>query len=215
MKLREYLMNISNEELTNKLEYLDKALRELHSNGYYVVGDLGDIEIINNEVTIDSFKGKIDYLNSGYNINGDKSNIFELCLIGISAYNKLSALRTISLHASKEDRDKFVEFIMNNEEMLFEHGNIPSIIREYYIDILDRGNIGYMNDFILNNQVKDNGSSGRNTSIGAYTKSTAVGRAFSEKDNMAFVSVLIIPAMLALIYISIVVIYFVFFYNGG
>ena len=211
MKLRDYLMNISTEELTNKLKYLDKAIHELHNSGYFIVGDLADIEVVNDKIFLGSFKNKVDYLKSGYNINGDKANIFELCLIGISAYNKLSALRTMTLHGNEEDRKKFIYFIMNNEEALFEHGNIPSIIQEYYIDVFDHGNITYLNDFIAQNKVKNEGGHG----IGAYTKRTEVGKALSEKDDAAFVSVLLLPAMLTLIYISIVVVYFMFFYNGG
>ena len=199
MKLRDYLLNISNEELSERLKYLDKAIHELHSNGYFVVGDLADIEIINNEITLDSFKDKIDYLNSGYNINGDREDILELCSIGICAFNKLSVL-----HTSKE----FIEYVIENVEMFLEHGNIPAIFQEYYIDIFNRGNVGYLNDFIMKNETKEGNSN--NKSLGAYTKATAVGRALSEKENGAFVSVLVLPALLALLYISAVVIYFVF-----
>lgn len=208
MKLREYLLDASHEELTERLKYIDKVLNELHDNGFFVVGDLLDIEIIDGKITLDSFKNKIDKLDSGYNINGDFSNKYELCLIGISAYNKLSALRTISFHKSKKDRDEFIAFVNNNEDMLFEHGNIPSIIQEYYIDVFDRGNVGYLNDFIAKNEIKD-GNSNTN-SLGAYTKSTDVGRALSDKENGAFVSILVLPALLSLLYISAVVIYFIF-----
>ena len=92
--------------------------------------------------------------------------------------------------------------------MFLEHGNIPAIFQEYYIDIFNRGNVGYLNDFIMKNETKEGNSN--SNSLGAYTKSTAVGRALSEKENGAFVSVLVLPALLALLYISAVVIYFVF-----
>ena len=200
MKLRDYLLNVSTEELTERLKYLDKAINELHNNGYYVVGDLADIEIINNEITIDSFKDKIDYLNSGINENGKNKDILELCSIGICAYNKLSVL-----HTSRE----FIEYVIENVEMFLEHGNIPSIIQEYYIDVFNRGNVDYLNAFLEKNVDKEGSS--RSNSRGAYTKSTAVGRAFSEKENSAFASILILPALLALIYIIAVVVYFVVF----
>ena len=203
MKLRDYLLNISNEELTERLKYLDKAIHELHDNGYFVVGDLADIEINDNKITIDSFKNKIDYLNSGYNINGDRQDILEECCIGVCAYNKLSVL-----HTSKE----FIEYVIDNVEMFLEHGNIPDIIQEYYIDVFNRGNVGYLNDFIAKHEyeLKNGNSSTNNKSMGAYTKSTPVGRALAEKENNAFVSILVLPALLALLYISAVVIYFVF-----
>ena len=204
MKLRDYLMNISNEELTKRLIYIDRKIMELNKEGKYYVGDLADIDVINNEITLESFKNKYDYLKSGYNINGDYDNIIQLCAIGICAYNKLSVL-----HTSKE----FINYVIDNVEMFLEHGNIPNIMQEYYINIFNRGKIDYLNNFLSNNN-SDLMEAGRGNSRGSYTKSTAVGRALSEKDS-AFVSVLILPAMLALIYISVVVIYFLFFYNGG
>ena len=200
MKLRDYLMNISKEELTERLKYLDKTISELHNNGYYVVGDLADIEIINNEVTLESFKDKIDYLNSGINENGRNKDILELCSIGICAYNKLSVL-----HTSRE----FIEYVIENVEMFLEHGDMPGIIQEYYIDVFNRGNVDYLNVFLEKNVEKEGNS--RDNSRGAYTKSTAVGRALTEKDNSAFASVLLLPALLALIYIVTVITYFIFF----
>lgn len=198
MKLRDYLMNISTEELTNRLKYLDRAISELHNNGYYVVGDLAEIEIINGEITLDSFKDKIDYLDSGINENGKNKDILELCSIGICAYNKLSVL-----HTSKE----FIEYVIENVEIFLEHGNMPNIIQEYYIDVFNRGNVNYLNDFIDKNMDKE--TNGRNNGKGAYTKSTAVGRALSEKENSAFASIILLPALLALVYIVAVVVYFV------
>lgn len=237
MKLRDYLMNISTDELTERLKYLDKTIQELHSNGYYVVGDLADIEIINNEVTLESFKDKIDYLNSGINENGKNKDVLELCSIGICAYNKLSVL-----HTSKE----FIEYVIENVEMFLEHGNIPSVMQEYYIDVFNRGKIDYLNSFISKNMETD--SSARDNSRGAYVKatpagrtykeelennniidlasyrnkkvannlwvpytdSTAVGKALSKNKNAAYASVLLLPALLALIYIVTVVVYFIF-----
>ncbi len=199
MKLRDYLLNVSMDELTERLKYLDKALMDLHSNGYFVVGDLADIEIINNEVTLESFKNKIDYLNSGYNVHGDRQDILELCSIGICAYNKLSVL-----HTSKD----FIEYVVDNVEMFLEHGNIPSMMQEYYIDVFNRGNVDYLNNYLAKLDLTNDGNS--RSSSRAYTKSTAVGRALSEKES-AFASVLIIPAMLTLVYLSALVVYFIFF----
>lgn len=199
MKLRDYLLGVSMEELTERLKYLDKSLMDLHAKGYFVVGDLADIEIINNEVTLESFKDKIDYLNSGYNIHGDRQDILELCSIGICAYNKLSVL-----HTSKD----FIEYVVENVEMFLEHGNIPSALQEYYIDVFNRGNVDYLNNYLMNHTLTNEGGSSKNGR--AYTKATAVGKALSEKEA-AFASVLIIPAMLTLVYISALVVYFIFF----
>lgn len=207
MKLRDYLINVSTDELTERLKYLDKALSELHRNGYYLVGDLAEIEIYNDEITLESFKDKVDYINSGIDENGVNKDILELCSIGICAYNKLSVL-----HTSKE----FISYVIENVEMFLEHGNIPSIMQEYYIDVFNRGNIAYLNDFILNHSELDtsnnqkNGGNAYQASRGAYTKSTPVGKALADRENAAFASILVIPALLALVYILAVVVYFVF-----
>ena len=235
IKLRDYLMNISTEELTERLKYLDKAIQELHDNGYYVVSDLAEIDIINNEITLDSFKDKIDYLNSGINENGRNKNILELCSIGICAYNKLSVL-----HTSKD----FIVYVIDNVEMFLEHGDIPSVMQEYYIDVFNRGKVDYLNSFLLQYGDQVNGVSQSN-SIGVLTKSTAAGKAMAQKDvepnnivnlddyrrnrdlfkpyegstsiekslkkrDAAYASILLLPALLALIYLVAIVVYFIF-----
>lgn len=234
IKLRDYLMNISTEELTERLKYIDKAIQELHYYGYYVVSDLADMEIINNEVTLDSFKDKIDYLDSGINEQGKNKNILELCSIGICAYNNLSVL-----HTSKD----FITYVIDNVEMFLEHGNIPDVMQEYYIDVFNRGKVDYLNNYLSTNMDKDGLS--RSNSIGAYTKvkateagralvqkeyddnvvdindyrnnirkpytdSTAIGKALSKKNEAAYASVLLLPTLLALIYIVTVIVYFIF-----
>ena len=147
--------------------------------------------------------------NGGYNgaVVEEASNarkniaIINLCVYGICRYNKLNVP-----YYSKE----FINYVIDNLEMFLEHGSIPSFMQEYYIDVLNRGNVDYLNNFIAKRNIEENGQEkGRR-----ITKSTAAGRAFSDSEA-AFASVLILPAMLALIYISVVVIYFVFFYNGG
>ncbi len=242
IKLRDYLMNIPTEELTERLKYLDKAIQELHDNGYYVVSDLAEIEIINNEITLDSFKDKVDYLNSGINENGRNKNILELCSIGICAYNKLSVL-----HTSKD----FIVYVIDNVEMFLEHGNIPGVMQEYYIDVFNRGKVDYLNSFLLNYGENEN-TAGEISNSKVYTKSTeagrqaareererereernnivdindyrnrnsnlwkpfsgvtAIGRTFSKKKEAAFASILLLPALLALIYLVAIVVYFVF-----
>jgi len=196
-------MNISTEELTDRLIYLDSKIMELNKNGMYFVGDLSEIEIIDNQITMSSFKNKYDYLESGYNFNGDYDNIIKLCAVGICAYNKLSVL-----HTSKE----FINYVIENVEMFLEHGNIPDFMQEYYIDVFNRRKIDYLNNFLL--KYNNDNNEGMSNSRGAYTKSTAAGRALVDKES-AFVSVLVIPAMLVLVYISVVVIYYLFFFNGG
>ena len=140
MKLKDFLRQDNNDELTNKLIMFDKSIMELHQNGFFVVGDITDIDIINNEITLASFKNKLDYLNSGYNDKGDKKDILEVCSIGICAYNKFERYFT-----NKE----FISYLIDNLEMFLENGNIPQIMQEYYIDVFARGNVDYLNNFFF------------------------------------------------------------------
>ncbi len=132
------------------------------------------------------------------NVNKNK-DIIGLCIYGICAYNRLS-----NLSADKE----FIKYVIDNVEMFLEHGNIPSIMQKYYIDVFNRGNVDYLNNFLSKNMESEDNS--RSNSRGAYTKSTAVGRAMSDKDNAAYASVLLLPALLALVYLLAIVVYFVF-----
>ena len=78
MSLTEFLSNCTPEELTERLLMLDKSIMELHQNGYYVVSNLLDIAVNDGQITLASFKDKVDYLNSGYNDNGDKKDILNV-----------------------------------------------------------------------------------------------------------------------------------------
>lgn len=198
MRLKEFLSNNTNEELTEKLIMLDKSIMELHQNGFFVVSDMSDVEVINNEITLASFKNKVDYLKSGYNVHGDKQDILEICAIGICAYNKFERFFT-----NKE----FISYLIDNLEMFFENGAIPQVMQEYYVDVFARGNVDYLNDFLLKNEEKD-GTKKNNTRV--YTKSTAVGRAFAEKEN-AYAQVLLLPAILVLVLLIVFFVYFIYF----
>ena len=197
MKLKEFLSNCNNEELTEKLILLDKSIMELHENGFFVVGDMADIDIIDDQVTLASFKNKIDYINSGFNNNGDKQDILELCAIGVCAYNRFDRYFT-----NKE----FISYLIDNLEMFLENGQIPKLMQEYYIDVFARGKVEYLNNFMLG--YDDKGSGKNNQRV--YTKSTAVGRAFSDRDE-AYAKILLLPAILVLVSLIVFFVYFIFF----
>ncbi len=201
MKLKEFLSNVDNQEmLIDRLKLLDKSIMELHEHGYYVVSGMNEIDIINDEITLASFKNKIDYLNSGINPNGDKQDILEMCSIGICAFNKFDTFYT-----SKE----FISYIIDNLEMYLENGRIPSIIQEYYIDVFARGNVDYLNNFIAKHEELNGGKGNERAYV--KTKSTAVGRALSEKNDAAYTNILLIPAIITLVLLIIVIVYFMFF----
>ncbi len=201
MKLKDFLSHIPNNELTSRLMLLDKSVMELHQNNYYVVSDMADIEVINDEITLASFKNKVDYIKQeqeGFNSNGDKQDILEMCSIGICAFNRFNKFYT-----NKE----FISYLIDNLDMFLENGKIPKMFQEYYIDVFMRGNIDYINNFALNYN-NDRGNN-KNSSL-VYTKSTAVGRAFSDKEN-GYAKILLLPAVLCLVFLIVIVVYFIFY----
>lgn len=194
--LIDYFKGKNSGEITNRLIILDKSIMDLHNNGLYVVGDMSNIEVINDEITMASFKNKVDYLNSGFNDNGIKKDVLEMCVIGLSAYNRFDALYT-----SKE----FMSYVIDNLDKFLENGNIPKYMKEYYVDVLLRGNVDYLNNFLIK---YDNQGKGE-TKSRVYTKSTAVGRAFADSES-AFVRVMIIPSIMVLVFLVFIVSYMIF-----
>ena len=174
------LKNLSPEELTNRLILLDRQMLMYHRNAAY-----------KNE------------LKNSYDINADYRSLFNLCVIGICAYNN------ITLNPNQISTELCKDILINPDKYITPF-RIPPMMMEYYTEVFVNGNLDYLTNFIENrNKVE----SGNNASKGAMTKATAVGRAMAEREN-GFASVLILPAMLALIYIATVVIYFVFLYGG-
>lgn len=183
----EELKNLSTEELTNKLIEMDSMLIQNHQNGHYVKNPWMD----GTDDREEQQKAK-------------KMDIIGLCITGICAYNKLSL-------PNANDGSKFLNDIIQNLEVFFEYGHIPSFMQKYYIAVLnEEDKIDYLNNYLLKNGYEDEAGMDKGRTL---TKSTAAGRAFSEKDNSAFANVLLLPAMLVLTYISVVVIYFMFFYS--
>lgn len=194
MSLTEFLSNCTPDELTERLLMLDKSIMELHQNGYFVVGNLLDIEVIDGQITLESFKNKIDYLSSGYNENGDKKDILEMCAIGVCAYNHFQ-----SFYSNNE----FLRYLFENFDLFLQNGNIPLDIAEYYELVFVNGNIDYMNSYLD----KNNDEKGNNKAR-VYVKSTAIGRAFADKEA-AFANVLLIPSIIVLVYLILLIGYFI------
>ena len=193
MSLTEFLSNCTPEELTERLLMLDKSIMELHQNGYYVVSNLLDIAVNDGQITLASFKDKVDYLNSGYNDNGDKKDIMEMCAIGVCAYNRFQAFYC---------NNEFLKYLSENFDLFLENGNIPDDIAKYYELVFVNGNIDYMNSYFA----KDNVGKGNNKAR-VYVKSTAIGKAFADKEA-AYANVLLIPAMAVLVYLILLIGYF-------
>lgn len=199
----EYLSHVSNDELTNRLRYIDECLKELHEHGYYVVCNIADIRIINNQISLQSFKDKLDYLNDGINKNGDKKDILELSSIGICAYNHFD-----KAYSSVD----FISYLIDNLDKYIDNGKLPRIMKDYYTDVFIRGNIKYLSDYLLEigyDEKQKTTDAGRERGM-VKTKSTQAGRLFSEKEA-AYAKILLLPAILALVYLIAVVCYFMFF----
>ena len=185
------LKNLSTDEITNELKLIDYQMMQNHRQGIYVKSPWLNGTVLTSKIDDDTKKEIHNAINM---------DIIGLCIEGICAYNRFSLLPTTA-----KDFNRFIQ----NLEMYFEHGSVPSIMQKYYIDVLNRQNINYLNNYLYYNYENTEGQEKGRT----LTKSTTAGRYFSEREN-AFASVLLLPAMLVLIYISVVVIYFVFFYNG-
>ena len=197
ISLREYLTDCSKDELIDRLMRLDASIMALHKKGFYVVNfDANNIMLYNNELSFSSFNDKIDYLNSGINLNGDKKDILEMCAIGICAYNNFN-----SFYTNKE----FLAYLIANFDVFRENGNIPSNMIDYYHDVFVNGNIDYLNNYVFKKNYDNASNSQVSSNSYRLSKSTAIGRAYDDRDS-AFVNVLILPALIALVYLIILTI---------
>ncbi len=212
-KINEYLSNIPNDVLTERLILLDMSIRDLHKHNYYAVSEISDIDIIDDEITMASFKNKVDYIVKDFERfkriqagNNEKltddekeviiSDIKEVCAIGICKYNN------IEIHTSHE----FIEYLRDNLDMFIENSRMPSILREYYIDVFLRGNIDYLNNYLENHKE----SKGGKATSKVLTKTSGIEKYFTDREA-AYASVLLLPAIIVLIYLTILVAYFIFF----
>lgn len=200
LTLKDYLLDCPTEDLKERLIKLDASIMALHNNGLYIVNfDANHIKLYNDELSLASFNDKIDYLDSGINPNGDKHDILEMCAIGICAYNKFTIFYT---------NDEFLKYLASNFDAFCNNGKIPKEMLEYYESVLINGNIDYLNNYLYK---KQNENANNNQVLGnsnRLSKSTAIGRAFDNSREAAYVSVLILPALIVLIYFVIIIILF-------
>ena len=86
-------------------------------------------------------------------------------------------------------------------------------MREYYIEVLERGNTIYLNDYLLQMGYFDEKEENEGNSKGkAKVKATKQGMVYARKDEEnAYVNALILPSIIALAYLITLVVYFIFF----
>ena len=196
ISLREYLTSCSKDEIKECLMKLDASIMALHEiRRLYVVNfDANNIKLYNGELNLSSFNDKVDYLDSGINTNGDKKDILEMCAIGICAYNGFTTFYT---------NNQFLAYLVSNFDTFSENGNIPEDMLEYYQDVLVNGNIDYLNNYIYKKENANANSSQVSSNGYRLSKTTAIGKAFVDKEA-AYVNILLIPALAVLIYLIIV-----------
>ena len=190
--------NIGNyEEITNLLINFDHMLELLHNNGFCIYDfNLKKIIIYNNKLSFESFKEVINDI--GLYENMKNLNIYQLAKIGLMAYNN-------NIVDGRMNQEHF-DFIRDNLEQFNTNGNIPEEVFEYYGEIFQRLNIGYLNDYLVKKQQEK--SSQQNTNVMKKTLSTEIGRAYAHEDNNnAFVNILFIPSLITLVYLLSLLIY--------
>ena len=213
--LSDYLLSSENkQELINRLIQVDLFLKYLHHNKkmYIFSFDPDSITLYNGQLTMQSFHDKVNYLNEYYkgteyydqnggfknDINAIADDIEELSAAGVCAFNKMKIATSKQMRA----------YLKENLTLFNANGQIPSEVYEYYEDIFVNGNIEYLSDFLQKVMQEKAGNDKNNKKGRIYSYSTAAGRALSEKneENAAFISVLIIPSIMVLIYLVIIVI---------
>ena len=190
--------NIGNyEEITNLLISFDHMLELLHNNGLCIY-DFNPQKIIlyDNKFTYQSFNKVINDI--GISDNMKSLNIYQLSKIGLMAYNN-------QIVDGRMNQEHF-DFIRDNLSNFNTNGNIPEEIYEYYEEIFINGSISYINDYLVKRQQEQNGQ--ENSITMRKSLSTAVGRAYAKEDDNAFVNILFIPSIIALVYLISLVIYF-------
>lgn len=188
MILRDYLKNLDSDELTNRLIKLDASIMALHHKGFYIVSmDANNIKLYDNEITLESFNDKLDYLDSGINTNGDLHDILELCAIGICAYNNFD-----NLYINQE----FIAYLTDNLDDFKK--NIPSNMYDYYYNVLVMGNIDYLNNYLFRKEynLKENDERIKINALDVI-KSTNIG---TPKEEAGYAMVLSLPLLFALAY---------------
>jgi len=66
--------------------------------------------------------------------------------------------------------------------MFLEHGNIPGVMQEYYIDVFNRGKVDYLNSFLLNYGENEN-TTGDKANSKIYVKATEAGREYAKEER--------------------------------
>ena len=132
-------------------------------------------------------------------MNTKEINIFQLCKIGITAYNSMVIDGNIN--------QEYYDFIRENIEY-FNNENIPDDIYEYYQEVFLNSNITYLNSYL--SKKNSNKSDNQNSLSRRKSLATDIGVAYTNNDD-AYVKILFIPSLLVFTYILSLILYFLVF----
>ena len=184
------------DKLTALLVNLDAWLEYIHKNGYFINDfNLKKIPLENGKLTLKSFQNVINPTNDLPNIK--ETNIFQLCKIGMWAYNNMPIDGNFN--------QNYYNFIIENIGK-FDNGNIPDDIYEYYQEVFLNSNVTYLNNYL--NKKNINKSDNQNSLSRRKSLATDIGRAYTNNEE-AYVKVLFIPTLIAFTYILSLFIYFI------
>ena len=169
------------------------TVKYIHSKGFFII-DINPKKIIlvNNTPDLNNFKGLISPID--YDPTRDINiNIYQMAKIGLMAFNNMTV-------DGKMNQEHY-NFIVYNIKNFNQNSQIPEEFYEYYEDLFINGNINYLNDYLESKKQE----AGRETNL-RKTLATEAGRALSgfqveRQDNNAFVNILFIPSILALLYL--------------
>lgn len=184
MLLIDYLESDTKDELTEKLMKLDASIMSLHNQGYYAL-DLLSVDI-KEELTLDSFKNKLDLINSGYNEKDVITNLVDLAIIGLCLYNNI----TVSLNK------EFKKYVIKNIDLF--KNNVPEDIFNYYKELLLTYNIEYLNMYLF--KLTCNNDNLILCNKQDILDNNKITRDFKLLQSNAFINILIYPALIAMIY---------------
>ena len=186
------------EMLTNVLKLLDATVKYIHSQGYYIRNfDPNKIILVNKTPNLNQFQGLISRID--YDPRKDINiNIYQMAKIGLMAYNHFK----IDGNMNQEH----FNFIIEKLKLFNQNGQIPDYIYEYYEELFLNRHVDYLTNYL--DKKAANLESGRSSSI-RKSLATEAGRALSASgiqfnsmnDDKAFVNILFIPSIIALLYI--------------
>ena len=193
----------NSEAITTLFTNFDIILRHLHNNGYWISNfDITKIEMNNNMPTFESLRKNGLLARENVTPQIKASNIYQLAKVFLMAYNG----RIVDAYLNEE----YFNFIKSNFDQSNANGLIPNDVYEYFGEIflrLNFENIVYYQEYLDKKQENLNGN--QNSRVNRKSLATDIGRAFAQEDA-AYVNILFIPSILALVYLVGLLIYIFF-----